>query len=678
MCQILFLHQMQFHNPTFLWALLALLIPIIIHLFHFRRYKKVYFSNVKMLQEIKDEKSMSNRLKHLLVLASRLLAMAAIILAFAQPYIPSGEKIKKGNSAVSIFVDNSFSMENRKDEIPLLDIAKEKARQIVKAYTQQDRFQILTQEMYGKSQRLLSQEEALNAIDNVIISPASKDFDQIINRQKQAIQDKEENTVSYILSDFPTHYINNNIVKDTSMSINMLKINSVGSINVGIDTAYLDAPVTIPNEVNKVIVQLKNYSTQSAEGIRLSSIIDGIEKPEGIFDIPAGASVKDTVFVNLGIKNKTEIVLKTQDYPISFDNNYYLCIDNPKTINILSIYDQNPNRYVSALVDGIQLFNHYKQSINKVDYNSFNKQNLIILEDLPSISSGLISSLKTYVQQGGNVLIFPSANAVKANYSTLSNALKIDRLSAFEESQRTVSKLNTEEFIFENVFEKINKNTTLPTTKGNYNIFKKNGQNLLTYRDGKPFLRKSQNVGYTYLCAAPLNNKYSNLAFRAEIFVPMIFKIAINKGNRMPNSFTIGENNSISLPISDRPESVYEIKGNKDFIPAQKDVNNQTLLKIINEIEEAGFYDINEGNKKIDQLAFNYNRKESLQKTTNEQQMTQLAKKIGAKIISAEVKDDFSQYIKRKQQGIPLWKWLVIAALLFLLIEILLIKYWRK
>jgi len=101
---------MEFLHPSFLWALLALAIPIIIHLFHFRRFKKVLFTNVKFLQEIKEETSSRSKVKNLLVLLSRLLAVAALVLAFAQPYIPQGKDIKKGNSAVSIFVDNSYSM----------------------------------------------------------------------------------------------------------------------------------------------------------------------------------------------------------------------------------------------------------------------------------------------------------------------------------------------------------------------------------------------------------------------------------------------------------------------------------------------------------------------------------------------------------------------------------------
>jgi hypothetical protein len=83
---------MIFLYPSVLFFLLALAIPIIIHLFNFRRYKKIYFSNVAFLKNIQTESEKKSKLKHLLVLLSRLLAFAALIVAFSQPYIPTGKK----------------------------------------------------------------------------------------------------------------------------------------------------------------------------------------------------------------------------------------------------------------------------------------------------------------------------------------------------------------------------------------------------------------------------------------------------------------------------------------------------------------------------------------------------------------------------------------------------------
>jgi hypothetical protein len=127
---------MKFASPEILWALLALAIPIIVHLFNFRRFKKVAFSNVRFLKEIQQETKSRSRLKHLLILASRLLAIAFLVFAFAEPYIPLEDQIaKQGNRFVSIYIDNSFSMEAENEEGRLLEVARNKAIKMVESYS---------------------------------------------------------------------------------------------------------------------------------------------------------------------------------------------------------------------------------------------------------------------------------------------------------------------------------------------------------------------------------------------------------------------------------------------------------------------------------------------------------------------------------------------------------------
>jgi len=138
---------MQFLYPTFLWALGALAIPVIIHLFHFRRFKKVYFTNVHLLKELKEETSTRSRLKSLLILLARCAALAMLIFAFAQPLIKSGEAVDERNNAVEIFIDNSWSMQARDAEVPLLTLVKDRAREIVSSYDESDRYLILTHDL---------------------------------------------------------------------------------------------------------------------------------------------------------------------------------------------------------------------------------------------------------------------------------------------------------------------------------------------------------------------------------------------------------------------------------------------------------------------------------------------------------------------------------------------------
>src|SRR5690606_30777897 len=103
---------MSFVYPAFLFAAALVAIPIIVHLFNFRRYKTVYFTNVRFLKEVKEETTSRSKLKHLLVLIARCLAVLFLVFAFAQPFIPVNktDQPKDGNRGISIYIDNSFSM----------------------------------------------------------------------------------------------------------------------------------------------------------------------------------------------------------------------------------------------------------------------------------------------------------------------------------------------------------------------------------------------------------------------------------------------------------------------------------------------------------------------------------------------------------------------------------------
>jgi len=255
---------MQFLYPSFLWALAAIAIPIIIHLFYFRRFKKVYFTNVKYLKEIKEETSSRNKIKNLLILLSRILTVAALVLAFAQPFIPQGDTIKKGNNAVSVFIDNSFSMKATQQDVPLIDIAKEKARQIINAYSEEDKFQILTHAFEGRHQRLVSKEDALALIDEISITPSVRPMSKVVNRQKQAIENQEQNEILYLISDFQASINDLSTYTDTTAELNLLPLQAVQEKNVSLDSVWLESPVPMSNQANKLLVRITNHSDEPA------------------------------------------------------------------------------------------------------------------------------------------------------------------------------------------------------------------------------------------------------------------------------------------------------------------------------------------------------------------------------------------------------------------------------
>ena len=234
---------MQFLFPGFLLALGFLAIPVIIHLFNFRRYKTVYFSNVKFLREVKEETASRSKLKHLIVLASRLLALSFLVFAFAQPYLPNKKnQVSAGKKFVSIYVDNSFSMNAISGGRSLLDKAKLAAKEIAAGYSADDQFQLLSNDFQGKQQRLVGKEEFKNLVDEVEISPAVRTFAEIGKRQKDALsRGNNKNQLAYLLSDFQKNM--GELALDSLVTYNLIPLAADAQSNIYIDSCWFNEPV---------------------------------------------------------------------------------------------------------------------------------------------------------------------------------------------------------------------------------------------------------------------------------------------------------------------------------------------------------------------------------------------------------------------------------------------------
>ena len=675
---------MQFVYPSFLWALLALAIPIIIHLFYFRRFKKVYFTNVRFLKEVKEETSARRKIRDLLILAARLLAMALVVLAFAQPFIPKDVEVKTGQKAVSVFVDNSFSMQSLSEDVPLLEKAKQRARQVINAYAVEDRFQILTNDFEGRHQRLLSKEDALTMIDEVKISPSVRPLSMVLARQQQALNgDQIENKVAYLISDFQKNNTDLETYQDTSLEINLLPLQSVQERNISIDSCWFDAPVQMINQTNALVVRLKNHSDQDAENIRLSLLHEGQTKPVGTLSIPAGASVTDTVNITILRTGWHEAELTITDYPVQFDDKYFFTFNVAEEINILVLNETETNKYLESAFSGVEYFKITNQFSRNLDYSKFPDYQLIITNGLNSLSSGFASELNQYVNNGGNLLVFPPYNANISSYKSFLNNFRANELQVFEQTERSVANINTEEFIFSDVFENRRANFKLPVTQGNFKFSNFSGrgeERLLTYRDGSTYLGKYQrDQGHLYLCAAPLGQDYNNLVRSGEIFIPMLYKMSISAAKDRRIAYTIGKDEVIE---SDNKitgaEMVYKLKGQaEEFIPEQRIIGSKVALGVHNQVKDAGYYNLFlYEDQPLSQFAFNYDRLESDLQYYNEDDLANLAGE-RMKIINASSVADLTPLIGERSRGVVLWRWCIVFALVFLGLEALLLRFWR-
>jgi hypothetical protein len=673
---------MHFLYPSFLFALLSLAIPILIHLFNFRRYQKVYFSNVQFLKEIQEQQSSRKNLKERLILIARMLALAFLVLAFAKPYIPGKNSANAGKQqAVSIFVDNSYSMQTLNREGMLLDEAKRRAKEIASAYSINDRFQLLTQDFEGKHQRLLSRGEFDDAVDTVKISPQSRNLQQIVNRQQSLLDMSNGIKSLYIISDFQKNMATPQPVKtDTGIHISLVQLKASKLPNVAVDSVALLSAIHRPGESEKLVIRLHNYADETAEKIPLKLLINGAQKALGSYTVNARSVQYDTLIFSglLAGWQRAEITL--QDNPVTFDNQFYFSFNVKQQMPVLLIDGGTPNPYLKAVFAADAFFDAKRVPDGNVDYAALNTYPLVILSDVNAISTGLSQQLKTYVNKGGTLLVFPSADADITSYRGLLEPVNAAYPEKLITGDTKVSGINLQNPVFKNIFENFPQNPDLPVVKKYYQLSSSpNGmsEELMTLPGAKPFWEGfANNKGKVYVSAVPLNEDFSNLP-RHALFVPIMFRIALLSGHDQPLFYTIGRDEAIEMPQvqTNEKQLLKLVKGRQSIIPETKQQEGSTLLYTADQLQETGLYDLKKQDSTIAVLAFSDNRSESdLTYLTS----AELAKLVpGANPVLEAGRGSLKGAVTETNFGLQLWKLCIILALIFLGLEILVIRYFK-
>lgn len=668
---------MQFLFPSFLWTFALLSIPVIIHLFYFRRFKKVYFTNVRFLKEVKEETSSRSRIKNLLILLMRLLAFSALILAFAQPFLPVSDEVKQGRNAVSIFVDNSFSMGSVGSAVALLEMAKLRATEVIDAYKESDVFQVITQDLEGRHQRWVPKEEALDLVNEIRISPSSAKISSIAQRQNEMFQQNQAfNPSAYWISDFQENMWEDVPTQDTSVRQYLIPLSAVQQTNIGIDTVWMEEPVAIAGSPVRFQVQVQNYGANEVTNIRLAFTSNGEEKPVSSFNLGPGEKAILNYTFNPSQPGWQDGFFQITDYPIQFDDFYYLSFEVVEEINVLTISEGEVQPALKRTLEGVERFKNIYLRTGSIDYALLAQQDLIILDEPLAFSSGLIVELTTFLKNGGKILFFPSSKGNLRDYASFTG---IGEWSSFQNSEKEMGTINFESEIFKDVFAEKTPNLRLPFTRGNFPLPNR-GSSIFSYRDGSPAISQlSVDQGILWISAAPLNKEFSSLSETSEIFIPMLYKMAILKKVPKKLNHWIGVSESIAENhIQEGGELIYKIKGEKtELIPSQRLSGNQVFLDLSEGIEEAGFYTLQRReNEVLSQYAFNYLRSESLQQFLKDAELKE--KLPEARILSTEINTSLTSVIEQESRGIPLWKWFLLIAIAALIMETLLLRFYRE
>lgn len=635
---------MSFLYPYFLLLSLAIVIPIVVHLFNFHRFKQVLFTNVSALKKIAIENKKHNKILQRLLLLTRCLAIVFLALLFSQPYIKNNDLQLKGedSNAVVIILDNSFSMQNLSKKGSALLSAKSKTEEILKEYSDNDVFCLLTMDLLGKHKHFVNKKTFMEFVKQVEVSPSSYPYSSLINTAHHLLSLRNEtNKRVFLVSDFQVSQTDlNNIKPDSTIQDVFLPLQVANINNVYVDSLSFDRNIYQKGQKVSLRVRIKNASDENIDDVPVKLFIDDVQ--QSMLNVSLSKHSSTNVDMSFVIKNSGILKGRVQilDSPITYDDDFYFAMNINDKIKVLCLNSQE-NRYINRLFlnsDEVQLDNMSEQQI---DFSVFSKYNVIILSSLSEISSGLANELNTFREKGGSLIIIPPVNAV-APYL---KALKIMHLPLYQslvERKIKVKSLDDKNPLYKAVFSSVTENMPLPEVKKYYKISRQAGvarQEIMTLTNGDDFLVESATkTSKTFMFAVPFVEDYSDFTSQS-IFVATLWNMVLYSEKLLKPFLFMNDNSFMDISLfadNITSETITISNDSKTFsvVPQMIRQNNRLGFKLFSQITQAGVFNIEDkdkGGKKIGAIAINYPREESELMFHNASSIDKELKKIGLK-----------------------------------------------
>ena len=667
-------------------GLAAVLVPIIIHLFNFRRYKTIYFSNVQMLEEIQKKTKRASQIQQLIVLALRVLGIACLVLACAQPFLRGSNKNTKKGNVVALFVDNSYSMETESKNGSRLYDAVDAAKNIVQSFDFSDDFVLTTQDFTGEESHLLNKDQVLDMLDRIAVSPNSHSFKEIHAFENHTLQQSNKaNVIHYYISDFQKNNFDISVLRnDSSAHIGLIPTPAEQLSNVAVDSCWFLTPVFRLGNTITLVARIHNYGSEEVQKVPVKLHVNEKQKAIAAIDIAAGAYADChlTYRIDEGGTNCGKVSI--EDAPITFDDDLYFTYDVSENSTVTVIYDREPNRFLAALYGKDSVFTYQPMGYQQVNYTQLRQSAVVVLNEVPTISSGLADELTKFVKAGGTLLVFPAAKADNS-VNNLLRSLNTGTYGNLVKSTLKCKSLNRESLYFKGALETEDARIDMPQTLQHFAIAGgSNGSEvIMTLEDGAPLLVSyPAESGKIILSAVAMNDDYGNAHRHALFFVPLHNIGIMNAAQqKLYNVIGVDQMQRVMLPSDGSDEAVVlrARKGGGEFIPEQRRLGNETALYFHNQAKTSDWYDIVRGGQVLGTLAFNLSRRESDLSCYDEDELQKMSKELGdnTSVITADTKN-IAKSVSDRLNGKPLWPWFIILSLLCFLTEIALLRFWGK
>jgi hypothetical protein len=661
----------HFLFPLFLIAGLTLLIPILIHLFNLRKYKTVLFPHTRFLKNLQLHSRKQSQVQYKWLLAIRLMFLAFLIFAFAQPYWRNKNSNESANRLHVIYIDNSYSMSVQSRQRSLLDRSKENAVNLIRQL--KGNFIVLNNEKLI-NYKPLSSEQALEEVYKINFSSASKTSEQVINNLQNLLQDNITNAADlFYISDFQK-----NVFASTPDTGLLHKINFSGLVvqnpeaqNIYIDSAFFETPVLQTGQSNKLIVRSKYFGKAPNANSVLQFTVNGQLKSAVSPVFNANKESNDTLTFQVNDAGWQRLLLTIGDASAHFDDSFRIAARNTPDLSVLVLNETTSNAYIQAALRSYSGFKATQTNINNAPQDWTN-YNLILVNGLAHFDKSLADKLKSALDKGQNVCIFPAAHADIASLNMGLRMLGDIQVTGIDTSIQTIATLQFESRLVKDMFEHIPDNVQMPIAKQHYIIrsgLSANQQSVFSFRNGDPFFASyTPSLGQLYMCSSSAELQSGNFP-ASYFFLPFLYQMAsLAKGGSI-FAVSAGQKEAVFVPnkITNNRNMIHVLGNGLDVIPAQRAEGMGVYVFLANVVQQPDFYKLTSITEDTTLVAINANRIESNFECWT---IDELQKQWKGKDINWQNAGDQNHSVKAfERQSFPLWKLCTILALLMLGIE---------
>ncbi|UOR06034.1 BatA domain-containing protein [Hymenobacter aerilatus] len=666
--------------PWFLVGMLALAIPLFIHLFELRRPQRIAFTNVGFIREVKLVTARQRKVKHILILLCRLLFLSFLVLAFCQPFIKAPEEQLGDNRNVQVLLDTSASMQTlSENEQSLFEQAIQQAHDLPTAYASSSRF------FLNNNRVALSAEAFQNEIEQLKLVSNGSSRSALLTSQQNRLANNPSSI--FILSDFQKNSFSSKNISslDSSKQVFLVPLAAAPTHNVYVDSVWIEDAFVRAESNLPLHIRLRNGGKVEVPICRVKVFVKEQQVAVLQVAVPAAQEVTNTVQIRLTGSDQQVCRVEIEDLPVTFDNTYFFVLQASPRINVLDVV-ANAQTATQRLYANEALFTYASTQPARLQYGQLSSANVVLLQELPQIEAGLRDNIQQVVKQGGSVVIIPpTTSSGRASYTELFQSLGLSGIQwepvvAGSPVLREVAMPNLQNPFFQGVFTGPTRQTAMPKVAPVLR-WSRSGNEILRMRDGDGYLaRFTSGRGNVYIFAAPFSAVYSDFTSQA-LFVPVMYRLAMQSYRQATQpAYRLNQAVvSVTVPTGSQgsADQVYKLtQDSLTFIPVQRRIENRVQFEVPPAMHLPGYYVLTRNGQVISTLAFNVDKRESELASYSAAELKQLVgpNRPNVHVYSTANGESIAARYRTERVGTPLWRYCLWAALAFLLAEIVVVR----